>query len=263
LNTPTSVSPDQRTTHPPTYILLLSLLSTLAAIPTWAEGPDTVVYKNNFDMKPGSSFPGWSSSRITFSSRFQPPGNGFLRAPKVSNVESPNGRRRFLGDFGGPRIDPTARTRVQQTIKLSLDKLASHSEMTVAFDLLILRSWDGNSPQYGPDRWRLSVADGPTLLDATFSNNPKLETDKSFQDYPRPHSRPHTAATAVDSLGYDFFGDSTYHFEFTFPHEKNAVVLEFSSDLFEGKGAGDEGWGLDNVRVVVRSQSTTGKKSFR
>jgi hypothetical protein len=28
-------------------------------------------------------------------------------------------------------------------------------------------------------------------------------------------------------------------------------VLEFSSDLFEGKGTEDEAWGLDDVKVTV------------
>jgi hypothetical protein len=69
---------------------------------------DTVVYSNDFESKPGSSFPEWSSSRIEYSSRFKPPGSGRLEPQVVTNVESPKGQRRFLGEFGGPKIDPKA-----------------------------------------------------------------------------------------------------------------------------------------------------------
>jgi hypothetical protein len=221
-----------------------------------ADGADQVVYRNDFEAKPGSMFPEWWSSEITYISKFLPPWSGSVDAPTVTSVESPNRKRQFLGEFGGPRLDRTARTRVRQTIRLKLDKLPRHSEATVSFDLLILKSWDGSSPRYGPDRWSLKVVGGATLLDTTFSNNPKLATDKSFQDYPHPHGRPQAGATAVQALGYKFFGDSTYHLSFTFPHDADTLVLEFSSDLFEGKGVDDESWGLDDVKVSVNAESS-------
>jgi hypothetical protein len=123
--------------------------------------------------------------------------------------------------------------------------------VTLAFDLLILKSWDGNSPQYGPDRFQIRVAGGPTLLDTSFSNNQKVAADGSLQDYPTPSSAPQTDAAAVNRLGYRFFGDSIYHLHFTFPHDAATLVLEFASDMYEGKGTDDESWGLDNVRVSV------------
>jgi hypothetical protein len=219
---------------------------------TTARGADTVVYKNDFNSQPGSAFPEWSSSKVTYTSKLLPPWSGSVDAPPVTNVESPNQKRRFLGEFGGPRLDPTARTRARQAVRLELKDLPRHTEATVSFDLLVLKSWDGSSPRYGPDRWGLKVVGGPTLLDTTFSNNPKLESDKSFQDYPRPRGKPQSGAAAVQSLGYTFFGDSIYHMEFTFPHTADALVLEFVGDLFEGKGTKDESWGLDDVRVSVR-----------
>jgi hypothetical protein len=234
-------------------VLACSLLAVASSAPTdQARAEIKVVYSNRFDGKVGSSFPEWTSSRITYASRFQPPGSGSLEAPTVRTAESPRGRRRFLGEFGGPRLDPKARTRVRQTVRLTLEHLRPHSEASVAFDLLVLKSWDGNSPQYGPDRWSLKVRGGPTLLDTTFSNNPKTETEGTLQDYPRKRSRPQAGAAAVKTLGYDFFGDAAYHLSFTFPHEGEALVLEFSGDLFEGKGTADESWGLDDVRVSVK-----------
>jgi hypothetical protein len=232
-------------------VVLSSAMALLIYPSAEANGADTVVYRNDFDAKPGSSFPEWSSSRITHSSRTRPPKSGSLEPQPVTNVESPKGKRRFLGEFGGPRIDPTARTGVRQTVRLKLDKLPAHSEVTVSFDLLILRSWDGSSPQYGPDRFSLKVEGGPTLLDTTFSNNPKLDSDKSFQDYPRRGSLPQSGAATVKTLGYGYFGDSVYHMSFTFPHATDSLTLEFASDLFEGKGTEDESWGLDDVKVSV------------
>jgi hypothetical protein len=214
---------------------------------------DTLVYSDDFDSPPGSPFPRWSSSRIEASSKpfTFPTHSGSYDPPVVTNVESPAGKRRFLGEFGGPRLDPTARTRVRQAVELTLQDLPPHQRAKVSFDLLILKSWDGSSPQYGPDRWSLKVKGGPTLLETTFSNNPKLDSDRSFQDYPAPNSRPQSGAVAVQKLGYRFFGDSTYHLEFSFPHAAGTLTLEFAGDLFEGKGTADESWGLDDVRVSV------------
>ncbi len=218
---------------------------------------DEVVYANNFDGKPGSTYPEWSSSTIAFEGPILLTGKGTLPAEKVTNVESPKGNIRFLGEFGGPRIDRTARTRVRQSIRLSLKDLKPHDTITLEFDLLILKSWDGNSPIYGPDRWKLRVEGGPTLLDTTFSNNPKTEKEGTFQDYPKPGSQPFTGAVSTRTLGYQFFGDSLYKLSYTFPHHGETLALIFSSDLFEGKGIADESWGLDHVVVTAKSIQLT------
>jgi hypothetical protein len=135
----------------------------------------------------------------------------------------------------------------------------------VSFDLYILKSWDGNNPNYGPDRWSLSVKGGPRLLDTTFSNNHKTGAyDLSLQNYPEANSPPQSGATAVNTLGYEFYGDSIYHLTFTFPHGGEALVLSFSSSLFEGKGVEDESWGLDNVRVSTDgANARTGSRHRR
>src|SRR5262249_50657023 len=110
-------------------------LSTLAlwSAPVAPTGGDLVVYSDDFEAKPGTAFPEWSSSLITYKSRGVPAESGTLPAPSVVNVESPGGvkKRRFLGEFGGPRVDPTARTRVRQTVRLTLKDLAPHTAATV------------------------------------------------------------------------------------------------------------------------------------
>ena len=238
------------------------ILALLALLARPASAADTVVYSNDFEAKPGTTYPEWTSSKLSYKSRFKPPGSGTREAPPVAVAEWPKGkRRRFLGEFGGPKLDPTARTRVGQTVSLRLEKLAPHSTVTVSFDLLVLRSWDGDSPAYGPDRFRLAVAGGPTLLDATFSNNPKVDFDGSLQGYPKPDSRPRSGASSTRTLDDGFFGDSIYRLGFTFDHSADALTLEFASDLFEGKGTEDEAWGLDNVIVSTARRAAAPKAS--
>jgi hypothetical protein len=228
-------------------LLAISLGTTMAAT--------NQIYFNDFNGPPGTAYSEWSSSAISYASRGTPPGSGAIPGPPVTNTVSPNRSQQFLGLFGGPRIGNPSNpgynhTRVDQTIKLALTNLPPHTALTLAFDLYLIRSWDGNSPAYGPDRFRLSVEGGPVLLDTTFSNNPKTAADGSFQDYPIPNSAPWSGAAATNMLGYDdFFRDSTYRLQYSFPHAATNVAILFSSSLFEGKGITDEAWGLDNVRV--------------
>jgi hypothetical protein len=186
-----------------------------------------------------------------------------LPAPVVTNTISPNNAQRFLGEFGGPPIgvpdDPGYNhTRVDQTVSLSLTNLPAHSSLQVAFDLYILKSWDGNSPAYGRDRFILSVSGAPALLDTTFSNNPKTNTDGSYQDYPATNSPPWAGIFSTNTLGYSgFFYDGIYRLQYTFAHTGSNLTLNFRSSLFEGKGTGDESWGLDNVSVATVPQTAS------
>jgi hypothetical protein len=223
--------------------------------------PSTLVaiYRNEFNGPIGETFPEWTSSPVTFTKTVTGE-RGSLPAGPVSTVESPNRRERFLGEFGGPPIgrpgDPDwNHTRVNQAVILSLKDLAPHTRAAISVDLYILKSWDGNSGRYGPDRFTVRVAGGPVLLDTTFSNNPKVREDGSYQCYPGSSSDtvsnpPQTGAVSTGALGYsDFFKDSVYHLSFEFPHTEPNLTLVFDSSLFEGKGTADESWGLDNVIV--------------
>jgi hypothetical protein len=234
------------------------MLALMAICVTHAtNGQAAPVYSNDFNGPVGTRYPEWSSSVISFTNKINPPGSGSVSAPIVTTTNSPNKAQRFLGLFGGPAIGtPTEpgwnRTRVEQTITLSLTNLPPHRTLRVVFDIYIIRSWDGDSAAYGPDRFILSVADGSKLLDTTFSNNPKTNSDGSFQSYPVPHSPPWTGALSTGTLGYDrFFRDAIYRLSYALPHAKNSVTIKFISSLFEGKGTMDEAWGLDNVRVLT------------
>src|SRR6185369_2864418 len=93
---------------------------------------------------------------------------------------TPIGARRFLGDFGN------------QAVLLNLSDLPEHKEITLSFDLFIIRSMDGNVYIVGPDLWSLGVVDGPTLIQTTFSNAniaawPHLKTQAYPGEYPGDH----------------------------------------------------------------------------
>lgn len=159
----------------------------------------------------------------------------------LQNVDTtPNGGRKFLGQFGngGPR--------------LQLGNLPAHHQATLEFDLYLIRSWDGSDPVYGPDFFRVSVVNGPMLLDNTFTC--AIGTvNQSYPDNPANGNPPLTGALEHGTLGYPFANvpslDAVYHFSFQFAHTGSTLAVDF-------KGAGlqelaDESWGLDNVSVRV------------
>lgn len=173
------------------------------------------------------------------------------------------GGRLFLGEYGN------------DTLTLSLAGLTAHATATVSFSLYLIRSWDGNDDEVvdgdplGPDLWSLSVAGGPTLLSATFSNgNPAGQSYSPFPGalscntgynavYPAGTYNPMTGASECYSLGYTFTDpivtdepmDSVYNFSFMFAHNASDLVLNFSAAGLQGLA--DESWGLDSVQVSV------------
>jgi hypothetical protein len=68
-------------------------------------------------------------------------------------------------------------------------------------------------------------------------------------------------AAALNSLGYNTFPtmavkDAVYKIKLTFTHDKSDLILTFFGNLKEvlapNRNTGNEGWGLDNVRVEVQ-----------
>lgn len=167
--------------------------------------------------------------------------------PEWSNTRTeltPVGGRRFLGQFGN------------DTVSLKLSGLPPHQVVTVSFDLLVIRSWDGNaSGGIGPDQWRLQAVDGPTLLHTTFSNW-RTVVQRLIQCYPDPFGTnvnpSFYGASEGGTLGYMHGGtsmDSVYWINRTFRHAESTVQLQFSG--LNLQDLTDESWGLDNVRVFL------------
>jgi subtilisin-like proprotein convertase family protein len=189
--------------------------------------------------------------RTEFSSGFEAGAGSEWSKPEIDTA--PKGQT-FLGQFG------------DEEVRLSLPDLTEHSQVTVTFDLYIIRSWDGSetvvSEQVkpwvapdavggiGPDIWRLEVEGGPRLLYTTFSNWDTLRYHQAYpDDYPEGHHRARTGAVENNGLGYHYTGpqDAVYHLSYTFDHTGRDLVLIFAAEGLQE--IEDESWGLDNVEV--------------
>lgn len=163
---------------------------------------------------------------------------------------TPTSGRRFLGQFA------------TDSVSLTLSGLAPHSQVTISFDLFVLKSWDGNSTEHGADEWQVAVAGGPTLLRTTFNNCPTVTASdgQAYPDsYPGGQNACRTGASEVGTLGYAFDDgytsfpslDTVYHLTRTFPHSGSSLTLSFSGTLRVTSDVSDESWGLDNVAVEL------------
>jgi RHS repeat-associated protein len=187
----------------------------------------------------------------------------------IASAPNPDygGTRLFLGEYGN------------DTVTLSLNGLPTHGQVTVSFSLYLIRDWNGNNTlvvngdALGPDVWSLSVADGPVLINTTFSNgdpagqayspSPSATSCNPGYNavYPPGTYNPMTGATECYSLGYMYdippLGseqmDSVYELSFTFPHTADSLTLDFAALGLQG--IADESWGLDNVRVEVSTEA--------
>ncbi|MCX5634134.1 MAG: PEP-CTERM sorting domain-containing protein [Phycisphaerae bacterium] len=197
-------------------ICLPMVLAGIAIVLTAGTTNAGVIYSNDFESVVGSE---WSNA---------------------STDITPADGRRFLGQFANDDF-----------VTLSLDNLPSHEFITVSFDLFVIQSWDGTSPDWGPDIWQLSVNNGPVLMRTTFSNTGE---DGHLQSYPGSYSGSeeypaYTGASEINTLGYEFYGDSAYSLSFTFKHSDSSLALNFAG--FGLQDISDESWGMDNMTVAV------------
>ena len=172
-----------------------------------------------------------SQTGVIYSNDFQA---GSTAGWSTSGVATSPSGEKFLGELGN------------ETSTLTLDSLAAHDTVSVEFDLYILKSWDG-SGQFccGPDTFKFTL-NNTNFFEDTFSNTSSSGNFGSFSDSESAQK------TGVNTLGYSFIGDSTYHFSFTTTDTLDGiVVLDFSA--FGLQGLDDESWGLDNVSVSTTS----------
>ncbi len=159
---------------------------------------------------------------------------------------------RFLGQFGN------------EAVTLTLNDLpAAHTEVTVSFDLFVIRSWDGNGKYgQGPDFWAVDEGPVPQVPEdwdfvTTFSNwsgddNQCFPDPWDLGDHP-----PRTGALENDTLGflYDpavgdpYIQDSVYHRSVSIPHTGDTLTISFGALGLQELS--DESWGLNDVRVEV------------
>ncbi len=201
---------------------------------------ENVVYQNNFESGATS---GWSIGRTSMTPT----------------------ERGFLGEFGNE--EPT----------LNLGGLGAHTQVTLTFDLYLIRSWDGNYsyPGVGPDVWAAGYNSSDslknTLIHTTFANQPQGSIWDRPQAYPSATGEAfpgssgltdhgmYSGAMEINSLGYMFSGfseSSVYHMAFTFSHSDPSLSLWFHAVGLQDMS--DESWGLDNVRVSTNAVPAPG-----
>ncbi len=182
-----------------------------------------VVYSNDFE---GTVGPEWSST----------------------SVDTTPSSRRFLGQLGN------------DALTLTLPCLPAHVQVTLSFDLYVIRSWDGNiitqpvsGGKIGPDVWGVRDAGGSVLLETTFTN--WLDFRQAYPGpYPGSDNAPLTGVAETNSLGYLYADrpmDAVYHLGFSFPHSTDSLTLDFYASGLQALT--DESWGIDNVRIGVVS----------
>lgn len=134
---------------------------------------------------------------------------------------------------------------------LSLSGLAAHTTVNLSFDLYALRSLDGNGEFCcGPDRFKVTVDDSAILMDNTFTT-----WNGNTQDYPNAGSANGAGSVSrdADAFGYGayFGGADSYHFSFDIASSGSSIKLSFFGN--SDQGWGDEGFGIDNVKVSTNA----------
>lgn len=147
---------------------------------------------------------------------------------------------------------------------LSLSDLPNHQLITIAFDLYIHDSWDGNrlSPD-GPDIWQMLV-DNNTYISASFSNDScptgggVFCPPQSFPlNYPNNYSNPKKGAYKTDLPGVckliaDPNGTTLYKIVKSFKHSDRTLLLQCLDKLLQTNTSTpkcDESWSVDNIVI--------------
>lgn len=212
--------------------------------PTRVLDPETTLYFNDFGYDPD----GGSGSDNGYVAN----GSASLNQSSATDFsKTPKGGRKFWGEFGN------------ENAVVTLNGLPEHTQLTVSFDVFVIRSWDGNYAQnnLGPDHWRFGV-DGERLIDTTFSNKDitafPTVLEAMPQAYPDGAGGSHpawTGASETQALGYSFTSstgsyqgmDSVYRITRVIEHDGSTLALDFSALGLQGLA--DESWGIDNIVV--------------
>ena len=146
------------------------------------------------------------------------------------------GTNQYLGEFAN------------ETATLSLTGLASHTEVTVTFDLYIIGTWDGNDLAE-EDFFEVIADTTDTIFLTTFSTSSTLGAQQAFPD---------AFPLSNDARDSEILGDSSefttpnsiYNLTLTFNHTGSTLDLDFQA-LGLDTINDDEVWGLDDVTVKI------------
>jgi hypothetical protein len=153
---------------------------------------------------------------------------------------SPSGEA-FLGRFGNDTVALTVPVPVGVDVR-------------VAFDLYVIRTWDGNDGSDGdPDVWEYAIG-GTPVLRTTFSNVTEPDAPEYWQSYPDAYPATHparTGAVRVDDLGWGsgLDGSATYRIERTVRTTGPTLTITLTGSGLQDLD--DESWGVDNVVIAA------------
>jgi hypothetical protein len=162
---------------------------------------------------------------------------------------TPAGARKFL---------ETAQTTQTRTVSLAVENLPVHQSLTIAFELYVFGSWDGNTGFYapvgraiGPDYWGATGGTGgdQEVLFAEETFTTLSESPWNFTQSAGPPDEENTLGYFFTDSNGTFAVDMVYHVERTFDHTAAAAVFSFTGRT-EGTGSGEQ-WGLDNVQITA------------
>lgn len=191
--------------------------------------------------------------------------SGGFSASAPNIVSAWNNTTDFIG-----RVD-------NHSILLALPPEAAGSVYSLAFDLYIIGSWDGQGQQaqqgsFGQDIWRLAIRCGELssaaeqiLFVTDFSNQHTVQQSYPLTASKKGGKKAGTGSFAIDALGFRndpavhtpqfrSYGDVSYHMEFS--GENPCAADETLVFAFIVPDAGlqsnlDESWGLDNVAILT------------
>ena len=162
-------------------------------------------------------------------------------------------------------------------VSLTFSDLPPHQHLRFSFDLLIIRSWDGNVTEVpqtlstdqarlinprnieaiGPDIWYMAV-DSTELVRTTFSNwgvdNYGFDFDQAYPgSFPGDSALSRTGADEVGSLGYTFGEvqdlDSIYEMSHAVDHAGSELTIDLAAEGLQPLD--DESWGLADVKLTL------------
>jgi hypothetical protein len=231
--------------------LLAILIAPLAGFAPTASAsqPEAAVWVYRDSLKPLRFWqtPVWSESRIATAP-----------IPAASPAAAASVEASAAAVFRGPFQ--------AQPVTLSLAKLPEHAWVRVRFKLLIIGSWDGSSPVWGPDLWSLQVRGGQRLVFTSFGNMGAFVNNnlQAFPDnFPWGRHPAWTGAASKDTLHFPKMGggstltaelnDSTYPIEVLFPHTAKSLVLDFTG-VYGDAPKDRQMWGIGELEVVALSE---------
>lgn len=146
---------------------------------------------------------------------------------------------------------------------LSLTGLASHSSVTVEFDLYLFDTWDRHYTGSQANPGSVNANWSPDIISVTANGTQYASLSYEYASYPYSNTLTGTQYTATSAGQYggdarwtNVITDKIFHITLTFSDLAPNLNLSFATT--SNSGLSDESYGIDNVRVstVVSAPSS-------